>query len=126
MCACVEEQEPGAGIAGEDGFDTLAIEPAGGFDGLGSTEGGDVRIDEAAEAVGYASSDARKTGAGRGEDDGGPGGAAEGFKGGGVGGVARLGKGLAGDGQQAGSGGGQGAGCGSGVDGDDADGERSA
>ena len=32
--AGVEEQEPGAGVAGENGFDALAIEPAGGFDGV--------------------------------------------------------------------------------------------
>ena len=31
--AGVEEQKPGACVAGEDGLDALAIEPAGGFDG---------------------------------------------------------------------------------------------
>ena len=93
--ACVEQKEPGAAIAAEDGFDTLAIEPAGCFDAIRAADSRDVGVDEAAEAVGYASSDARKTGAGRGEDDGGLGGAAEGFKGGGIGRVARLGEGFA-------------------------------
>src|ERR1035437_1702898 len=89
-----------ARIAGDDGFDTLAIEPAGGFDGGCAADGGDVGVDETAEAVSDPGGDAGKAGAGGSENDGGSGGAAEGYASGGVGGVARLGEGFAGDGQE--------------------------
>ena len=123
--AGVEKQKPGARVAGEDGFNALAIEPAGGFDGVCAADGRDVGVDEAAEAMGDSGGDASEAGACGGEDDGGCGGAAEGFAGGGVGCIARLGEGFAGDGQQ----------CVCGrqtfgqvcrIGGDDADGERRA
>ena len=126
--ASVEEKEPRASVAGEDGLDALAIEPAGGFESACTADGPDVqicdvRVDEAVEAMGDCGGDSGETGAAGGEDDGGCRGAAEGFAGGGVGGVAGLGEGFAGDGQY-------GAwqtfgevGC---VGGDDADGEGSA
>jgi hypothetical protein len=119
----IEENEPGAGVAGEDGLDALTVEPAGGFDGVCTADSGNVRVDEAVEAMGDCGGDAGETRAAGGEDDGGCSGAAEGFAGDGIGGVAGLGEGLAGDGQY-------GAwqtfgevGC---VGGDDADGEGRA
>jgi hypothetical protein len=96
--AWVKEKEPGTGIAGEDGFNALAIEPAGCFDGRSAADGRDVGIDEAAQTMGYACGYAGKAGAGGGEDDGGAGCASEGFECGGVGCITRLGKGFAGDG----------------------------
>jgi hypothetical protein len=96
--AWVEKQEPGTGVAGEDGLYALTIKPAGDFDGLGGGDRGNVGVDEAADTVGYAGGNAGKTGAGGGEDDGGLRGAAEGFEGGGVACVAGLGEGLTGDG----------------------------
>ena len=96
--AGVEEEEPWARIAGEDGFNALTIEPAGGFDAVCAGEGGDVGVDESVEAMGDTGGDAGEARAARGEDDGGGRGAAEGFAGGGVGCVAGLGEGFAGDG----------------------------
>ena len=110
MGSRVEKQEPGTRVAADDRFNALAIEPAGGLDGFRAAEGRDVRIDEAAQTVGHAGSDPRKTRSAGGEDDGGLSGSAESLAGGGVGGVARLREGLAGDGQQAHTGGGQGIG----------------
>ena len=64
MRAGIEEQEPGAGVAGEYGFDALAIEPAGGFDGVGGgVDGGDVGVDDSVETVGNACGYAGETGA---------------------------------------------------------------
>ena len=102
MGSGVEEKEPGASVAGEDGLDPLAVEPARGFEGVGAADGPDVQIcdvgvDEAVEAMGDPGGDAGEAGTAGGEDDGGCGGATEGFAGGGVGRVARLGEGFAGD-----------------------------
>ena len=101
VSAWIEEQEPGAGIAGEDGFNALTIEPAGCFDGFRATDGRDVGIDEAVEAVGYAGGYAGKAGTGGGKDNGGVCGAAKSFKGSGVCGITRLGVGFAGDSKHA-------------------------
>jgi len=61
VCTGIEKQEPGAGVAGENGFDALTIEPAGGFDGGCSADGCDVGIDDSAETMGYSCGDARET-----------------------------------------------------------------
>ncbi len=71
MRAGIEEQEPGTGLAGEDGFNALAIEPAGCFDSFCAANGCDVGIDEAAQAMGYACGYSGKTGASWGKDDSG-------------------------------------------------------
>ena len=77
--ARIEQQEPGARVAAEDRFNPLAIEPARGFDGFRAAECGNVRIDEAAQAMRHAGGNARKARSAGSEDDGGLGGAAEGF-----------------------------------------------
>ena len=123
--ACVEQQEPGARVAAENGLDALAIEPAGCFDGFSSAESGDVRVDEAAETVRHSGCDAREARGAGSEDDCGLRGAADCFDGGGVGGVTRLGEGLAGDGEQTRSRGRQTFGQVRCIRGHDADGERS-
>jgi hypothetical protein len=100
--AWVEEQEPGARFAGEDGFDALAIEPAGCFDvAVRAAEGGDVGVDEAAEAMGHAGGMTREKRALPGARTMVAWLRGEGFAGGGVAGITRLGEGLAGDGQEA-------------------------
>jgi hypothetical protein len=84
MGACIQQQEPWAHAAADDCFDALAIEPARSFDGVGTTESGDVRVDKAAQPMRYAGGDAGEARSAGDEDNGGVGCAAKCFCGGGV------------------------------------------
>ncbi len=96
----VEQQKPGAGVAAENRFHPLAIEPARNLDRISAAEGRNMRVDEATEPVRHGGGDAREARTSGGEDDGGVGRAAKSFRRGSVRRIARLGKGFAGDGQQ--------------------------
>jgi hypothetical protein len=95
VSARVEQQKPGAHVAADDRFHTLAIVPARSLHGFSAAQRSDVRIDEAAQPVGHASSDAREARSAGDENDAGLGGPAESLAGGGIACIPRLCKGLA-------------------------------
>ena len=99
MGSRIEQQEPRARRAAHHRLNALPVKPARGPNrfraGLGAGEGGDMGVDEAAEPVGDAGHDARKTRALRSEDNRCVRGAAESFAGRRVARISRLREGFA-------------------------------